>query len=928
MSNQTEDPHQYIELEGVQTNNLKNFDCRIPKEAFTVVSGVSGSGKSSLAFDTLYAEGQRRYTESLSTYARQFLRRMKKPPIEAIRRIQPALALKQKNDISNARSTVGTVTEIDDFLQLLFAHLGTTICPDCEQPVTKDTVENAVDSAAESFDGQRIVLTAELDTPDPDYRDAFLKHLVQEGYRRLFLDGETRDITSLDFDRLMDLDQLLVIVDRLKVGNDEMRLSEAIEEGFRLGNGVIRLYDYDSPDNEPTIFDTAFRCNTCRKSFPEPKPALFSFNGSLGACPTCSGFGKVTGVSRTKVIPNTDKSLEAGAISCFESKKFSKYKRYLLRGCADQSIPVDIPYKKLTDRQKKFIWEGGDDWIGVQGFFDRLKGKRYKKHVRIFMARYRGYSTCPDCDGTRLTPEARQVKLQEASVSDIWQMRLSEAKSFFDGLDLTEAEYDKVERLLAEIQNRLDYLTTIGVGYLTLDRQSRTLSGGELQRIHLTTSLGRALTETLYVLDEPTAGMHAEDTEQLVEVIEQLRDLGNTVVVVEHDPDVIEASDYVVELGPEGGEKGGDIIFAGWQDEFQDGDTLTARTLEHRQNLEPADYDDPGEYLSIVGAREHNLRDIDVDFPVGRLSAVSGPSGSGKSTLCEDILFEGWKQRTGKGGVEAGAFNALEGLDRFAEVILMDQSALSRSSRSNPLSYTNALGPIRRMFSKTKQAKMAGLTKGDFSYNTKGGRCEECEGRGFKTVEMHFMADIEIECDVCNGKHFNDRVLSAKYRGKNINDVFEMTVDEGIAFFDHRDSIVNRLQPLRDVGLGYIRLGQTTDKLSGGEAQRLKLASYIAEGEKKGGSDPVLFIFDEPTVGLHLLDVDTLVIALRKLVKLGHTVIAIEHNLDFIAQCDYVVDLGPGAGPDGGDIVGTGGPAEIAKASNSKTGEHLKELLG
>jgi len=917
-------------LRGVRTHNLKDIDIDLPRGQFTAVTGVSGSGKSSLAFDTMYAEGQRRYAESLSTYARQFLRRMERPPVDAVRNIQPSVALEQKNEINNARSTVGTVTEIDDHLQLLYTHIGATNCPDCDAPVRRDTPTATADRLSELEEGTRLVVVSTVEPEDEDHRAAVLEQLVQQGYRRLFVDGETIDVQESDFDQLLERESFPVVVDRLAIRDEEqMRLTEAVEAGFQLGNGQMRVFEYDAPGEEPLVFDRRFRCNECGRQFIEPKPVLFSFNSSLGACDECDGYGKVMGIDFSKVIPNEALSLEEGAVAPFTGDKYSRHQKRMLEACRRKGIPTNVPWERLDEEHRRYLRDGGEGWVGIRGFFDDLRSQRHKTYVRIFLARYRGYDRCPECGGARLDERARNVTVDGHPISDFWSMRIEEARAYFDGLELPEDESEKVEPLLAEIRHRLRYLETIGLGYMTLGRQSRTLSGGEMQRIHLTASLGRALTDTLYVLDEPTSGMHAVDTQRLLEVVYHLRDLGNTVVVVEHDPDVIEAADYVIELGPRGGEQGGEVLFEGPIEEFGDEDTLTSRALRERRQIDPAPSPEAtdGE-LRIVGANEFNLREVDVSFPKRRLSVVTGVSGSGKSTLCEKVLFNGWKQRQGEGGVDAGAVRDFEGLDGFDEVVMMDQSALGRSTRSNCLTYTGAYDGVRRLFSQTRQAQLAGLTMGDFSFNTPGGRCENCEGTGTITVEMHFLADIEIPCDECGGARFNSQVLSATYRGRNVADVFEMTVEEAVAFFDDRRGIVDKLEPLRDVGLGYLRVGQTTATLSGGEAQRLKLAQYIAEGRKRGETDPVLFIFDEPTVGLHVLDVETLVSALRKLVDLGHTVIVIEHDIDFIAQCDWVVDLGPGAGPRGGRVVATGGPDEIADTNESATGECLAELLG
>lgn len=916
-------------LRGVRTHNLKSLDLDLPHNEFIVVSGVSGSGKSSLAFDTLYAEGQRRYTESLSTYARQFLRRMERPPVDRLENIQPAVALKQKNEVNNARSTVGTVTEIDDHLQLMYAHIGETVCPNCDRVVQRDSPAKTVDRLQQLDEDTRLVVVAELEADDERQRGALLDQLLQEGYRRLYVDGETVDVGETEIDELLDSPVLPVVIDRLVVRDeDEFRLAEAVEQGFDVGNGQIHVHFFDEPDTEPLVFDRRYRCNQCGRQFIEPKPVLFSFNSSLGACDECDGFGKVMGIDFDKVIPNPNKSIREGAIAPFQGDKYGENQKRLEKACEAHGVPTDVPYSELTDDQRAFVETGGTGWKGVRGFFDELRNQRHKTYVRIFLARYRGYDRCPTCEGARLNEDARQVRVDGQPISDFWGLRIEEAREYVEQLELDTTDYRRVKPLLEEIKDRLQYLDTIGLGYLELGRQSRTLSGGEMQRIHLTTSLGRSLTDTLYVLDEPTAGMHAADTERLLAVIEQLRDLGNTVLVVEHEPEVIEAADYVIELGPKGGEQGGEILFDGWHEQFVEQDTLTARALRERKETRPDPVtDEPDGYISITGATQHNLDAIDVDFPKGRLSAVTGVSGSGKSTLCESVLYNNWRQMDGEGGVEAGKVESIEGLDGYDDVVLMDQSALGRSTRSNALTYTNAYDGIRRLYSQTRTAKLTGLSMGDFSFNTPGGRCENCEGTGTITVEMHFLADVEIPCDECGGTRFQSKVLQPEVRGANIADVFEMTVDEAVAFFEDRSAISDKLKPLQDVGLGYLSVGQTTATLSGGEAQRLKLASFIAEGQSGGSTETTLFIFDEPTVGLHMLDVETLVHALRKLVGLGHTVIAIEHDLDFAARCDYLVDLGPGGGPRGGRVVATGTPRAIARNEQSVTGACLREMF-
>ena len=930
---------QVMLLEGVRTHNLKGISCALPHRQMTVVTGVSGSGKSSLAFDTLYAEGQRRYTESLSTYARQFIHRMERPPVDRIRNIQPAIALRQKNEVTNARSTVGTVTEINDLLELIFTHIGRTFCPDCDLEVRHDTVATVIEDLQRSYpEGSRLVLVAEVEVAEPKHRPMVLKHLVQEGHRRLWIDGAVLEIDDEEaIEAILDRASYPVIVDRLKLQRGEenlMRLSEAVEAGFALGKGRLLVHDYgkrDENDVPPAVYDQAFRCNGCGKDYVAPQPPLFSFNSSIGACPVCTGFGKTTGLDFRKIIPNPQLTLQGGAVLPFESSKFRPFKRRMLQACINHGIPMDLPWRKLDPEHQRIIREGAKGWPGVRGFFKGLQKKTRKVYYRVFIAKFRGYDDCEACQGGRLGPEARNVLVDGRPISDFWAMRIEQALAFFDDWQLSEEELARVGVLLGELRHRLAYLARVGLGYLILDRQSRTLSGGEMQRIHLTTSLGRALTDTLYVLDEPTAGLHAADSERLLKVLHGLRDLGNTVVVVEHDPEIIEGADYVIEIGPGGGERGGELMFQGPMRDFvaQD-ETITAQYLHDRQLPGPPDYlgePSPGE-LSIIGACEHNLDNVTVGFPLERMSVVTGVSGSGKSTLLEEVLYNNWRRMRSHAGVEAGAVESIEGLDGFDDVVLMSQSSLGRSSRSNALSYTKAYDDIRRLFSSLESAKLAGLKIGDFSFNTAGGRCEHCEGTGTLTIEMHFMADVEITCPECEGKRFTERVLGVRYRDHNIHDVLEMTVAEGVAFFSEHAALIRKLQPLLDVGLGYLRMGQPTSTLSGGEAQRLKLATYIAAGRKRGDVSPVLFIFDEPTVGLHLADVTVLVEALRKLVAFGHTVLVIEHNTDFIAACDHVVDLGPGAGPHGGRIVAQGTPEEVAQVEESLTGQYLKELLG
>ena len=917
------------QLRGVHTHNLKGIDCDIPHGKLTVVTGVSGSGKSSLAFDTLYAEGQRRYTESLSTYARQFLRRMERPPVDAVRHIQPAVALRQHNEVQNARSTVGTITEIDDHLHLLFTHLGQTVCPRCDLEVKRDTMHSIVAALMGLEEGTRLVLVAQVHAHEQDHRPIVLKQLVTNGYRRLWMGGEVVDLDGEEIEALLDQDVYDVVVDRVVVGPQSSgRVAEAVEAALGVGDG--KVWVYEPGNSEPMMsFDKRYCCNGCGRDFIVPQPALFSFNSSLGACAVCSGFGKTIGLDFKKVIPNPRLSIKAGAIAPFQTPKYKTYQDRLLKACMKAGVPIDLGFKTLTREHQRLVREGGSGWMGVRAFFKTLEQKQYKTHVRILLARYRGYDVCEACEGGKLCEDARQVFVHGRRISDFWEMRLEEMRGAFESIEWTEQERARGQVLIDEIMFRLKYLETVGLGYLSLGRQSRTLSGGETQRIHLTSSLGRALTDTLYVLDEPTAGLHARDSAKLLHVLYKLRDLGNTVVVVEHDPEIIEGADHILEIGPQSGEKGGSLMWAGPCHEFLEADHVTSRMLRARRKYPAGGEPQRGmhEGIRIVGAREHNLDDLSVTLPYGKLSVVTGVSGSGKSTLLGRTLYNGWRRMQGQGGVESGAVDALEGLEVFEDVVMMNQDAMGRSSRSNALSYTKAYDDVRKLFSQTEAARKGGVTVGDFSFNTPGGRCEHCQGAGVVVVEMHFMADIEIQCAECQGRRFSPRVLGVNYKGKSIDEVFGLTVTEGLEFFGSSKPIVRKLEPLRDVGLGYLRLGQTTSTLSGGEAQRLKLATYIAQGQRRGETKPVLFIFDEPTVGLHLQDVNTLLGALRQLVELGHTVVVIEHNTDFIAQCDWVLDIGPGAGPQGGRLVAAGPPWEVSKVEASVTGQYLKGLF-
>ncbi len=917
---------EFIKLRGVRTHNLRNIKCEIPIGFLTVVSGVSGSGKSSLAFDTLYAEGQRRYTESLSTYARQFLDRMERPPIDYVENIQPAIALRQSVESTNARSTVGTVSEIDDHLHLLFTHAGTTTCKTCGERISRDTPSSTAQALLEDHLNRKFVVTTTLQSEDKEQRHSLLRQLVQEGFRRFLIDGDIVDIEDTQLDEILDISPIRVVVDRIIIKKKEhKRIGEAIESAFRLGSGRIELIPKGETGKD-VIFDRAFRCNHCDTENIEPQPSLFSFNSSLGACPHCAGFGRMIGVDMKKVIPNPSYSILDGAIEIFRGKEGRSEQKKLIAACKKKNIATDISYRSLPNEDRHFIYHGDDSYDGIKGYFSRLK-KDDKAASKIRIAKYRGYADCDACGGSRVHPDALNVRVAGCTIGELWRMRIEELRSWFSEVDLPENAQRSVRIVLEEIQSRINYLDEIGLGYLTLDRTSRSLSGGEMQRIQLTTSIGRALTDTLYVLDEPTAGLHAVDSNRLLEILKELRDSGNTVVVVEHDPEIIVGADYVIEMGPLGGEGGGEVVFEGKISDFKKSSTLTAVALRAAAvEVHPIE-DEPIGLIAIEGASENNLDNISVDIPMQRMVAITGVSGSGKSTLMKDVLFLNWRKQSGYSGVNAGRVSSISGLEVFSELILMDQSSLGRSSRSNPISYTKVYDDIRKLFSETPQAKVGGLTAGDFSFNSPGGRCEECSGLGYITLEMHFLADVNVKCEICQGKRFLHKVLDVKYRQRSIMDVFEMTIEQASEFFRNNQRIQRKLKPLLDVGLGYLRMGQTTSTLSGGEAQRLKLATYLLAGQKGNEQEKALFIFDEPTIGLHSKDVDVLYHALRQLVAFGHSIIIIEHNIELIARCDYLIDLGPGGGPHGGKVIAEGTPTWVSQTFEGPTSQALKEYF-
>jgi excinuclease ABC subunit A len=920
-----------ILIRGARTHNLKDVSCTVPRGKLTVISGVSGSGKSSLAFDTLYAEGQRRYVETLSTYARQFLQQMRRPPVGEVRNLPPSLALRQGNHVTNARSTVGTVTELNDHLQLLYRGAGTVSCKQCGVPVHPHTAGSVVRWLGEHAGSERILVIGTA-VPSADESTAvLLRALASEGHRRLYKDGKTIDIDSEDVSALTQDSRIRVVMDRLKVGADESRLREAVEAALAFGEGTVEvvLVDRAGEDGEPRrqVFYTTWRCSACHTSHHPPVPALFNPQSSVGGCAVCAGFGRTVGVDPARVIPDPRLSLKGGAIAPFETRTQAGTRVELLRAAAAHGIDLDVPWRELPASQRDYVMKGGRGWMGVTGFFAELEKERRIPWIRILVAQYRGFTDCIVCDGSGLSADARAVRVQNLHLGELQSMSVQDLYAFICSLSLPPEVEVALSTLLAEIRVRLGFLVEAGIGYLTLSRQARTLSGGEMHRILLATSVGRLLTDTCYVLDEPTAGLHPADTERLFGVIERLRDVGNTVVVVEHDPDVIARADWLIEMGPGAGEQGGALMYEGdLAGLVARLDTATGQSLALRGKPELSSRAQWAAWLEVRSACLHNLQNLNVRFPLGGLSVVTGVSGSGKSTLVHDVLYARLLEARGTASsIPLGPATVVG--DVFTEVVLVDQESVTASIRSCPITYSNAYNTVRDLFAATDGAKAEKLAAGAFSFNTPGGRCEKCEGTGVQVVEMHFMADVELECEECAGQRFRDRVLAIRYKGRSISDVLQMTVDEALRFFSGTTAIVRRMEPLSRVGLGYLRLGQSTSKLSGGELQRLKLSSYLGRVEQDAQGHR-LFLFDEPTVGLHMRDVDVLLTAIRDLTLRGDTVIIVEHNLDLLARADWVVDLGPGAGPAGGNLVYQGPVDGLLQQKDSVTGRYLSRSFG
>ena len=943
-----------IAVSGARVHNLKNISFEIPHNAITVVTGVSGSGKSSLAFDTIYAEGQRRYIESLSAYARQFLERIEKPDVDEISGIAPAIAIKQKNATRNPRSTVATATEIYDYLRLLYARAGRTFCTRCGSEVLRDTIDSITARVLALEPGCRFYVLFRLGFPEPakksgarkparpaaeSVRQALLD-LQKRGFNRLYQAGTIHEFSSPE--TLLDLDfsqPAYVLVDRLAVSPEiRSRLADSVEICYRDGKGEAILEflpleangrSNSTPNSLPDrlIFSDRFECKKCGLAYQEPEPRLFSFNNPYGACPRCQGFGNTVDFDIDLVIPDRGLSINEGAIQPWTKPRYRPLWQELKRFARARGIPPDVPFRHLTAEEKESIVEGDRDtgFLGVKGFFSWLERKKYKLHVRVLLSRYRGYATCPECGGTRLRAEARAVRIQGKSITEVCSLTVAEARQFFDSLDLAPEAAAIAERILQEIQQRLRFLDQVGLEYLTLDRLTSTLSGGEAQRIQLATSLGSQLVGALYVLDEPSIGLHPRDTHRLIEILKSLRDLGNTILVVEHDAETIAASDYVLDLGPGAGELGGKLLFCGPRQHLLDSpDSLTARYLNGELRIPvPSLRRKPSRrFLRIFGARAHNLRNIDVMFPLGAMVAVTGVSGSGKSTLIHDVLYKALEaKRVGVNFKEL--CDRIEGDTLIEQIVLVDQSPIGRTPRSNPATYLKAFDSIRDAFAATPDAKRRGFGAGHFSFNIPGGRCEACQGDGTVTVEMQFLADVELVCEECRGTRFKSAVLEVRYRDKNIHEVLGLTVREALHFFAGVPRVISKLKVLDEVGLGYLRLGQSATTLSGGEAQRLKLAAHLIHTANPG----VLYIFDEPTTGLHFDDIQKLLTAFRKLLDGGASIVVIEHNMDVIKSADWVIDLGPEGGAQGGTIVATGTPEQVARNPHSHTGKYLSRAL-
>lgn len=926
----------YIDIRNANVNNLKNLSLKIPKNQLVVITGLSGSGKSSLAFDTLYAEGQRRYVESLSAYARQFMGRLNKPDVESIKGMSPAIAIEQKVNTHNPRSTVGTSTEIYEFLKLLFARIGKTYSPISGKLVKKHQVMDVVNFIMALEKGTVVYIAAPLLLPENRTLAEHLNILMQQGFYRILVNGEVVKIEDfIDSKKKVAPKNVKLMIDRVRVNEniqDELgRLSDSVQTAFYEGKECCQIIYEINGERKTVDFSSRFEADGI--VFEPPTTNLFAFNNPFGACPTCQGFGSVIGIDPELVFPNKSLSVYDNAVACWRGEKMSEWKDAFIRATSHFDFPIHKPYFELSDAQKELLWTGNQYFEGINAFFEYVESQSFKIQYRVMLSRYRGKTVCPECHGTRLKKEAQYVKVGGKSITDLVLMPLDELKRFFDTLKLDETDLQIANRLLIEINNRLDFLIDVGLSYLTLNRLSNSLSGGESQRINLATSLGSSLVGSTYILDEPSIGLHSRDTERLITVLKRLRDIGNTVIVVEHDEEIIRNADQIIDIGPKAGNFGGKLVFQGdLKDLEQCPESLTAQYMTGKMEIPmPKHRRNSSNSIIIKGATQHNLKNITVKFPLNTITVITGVSGSGKSTLVKDILYPAMKRQLGDNVERCGSFGTLEGnLNLIQAVEFVDQNPIGKSSRSNPVTYLKAFDEIRQLFADQKLAKLRGVKPSFFSFNVPGGRCDECEGEGVTKIEMQFMADVYLPCESCHGARYKEEVLEIKYDGKNISDILEMSIDEAITFFAESSEkntpvvgrILSRLKPLQEVGLGYLKLGQSSSSLSGGEAQRVKLAYFLIKGQVE---KPTLFIFDEPTTGLHFHDVNKLLESFNALILNGHSIIIIEHNLDVIKSADWVIDLGPEGGNNGGNIVFEGTPEDLAKCKKSYTGQALKD---
>ncbi len=925
MATKTADTKKNIVIKGAKLHNLKNIDVTIPRNKLVVITGLSGSGKSSLAFDTLYAEGQRRYVESLSSYARQFLGRLNKPKVDSIKGIAPAIAIEQKVNATNPRSTVGTSTEIYDYLKLLYTRIGKTISPVSGTEVKKDTVSDVINYMKTLKEGEKLLLLTPIHLEEGRTIENKLQALAQQGYARVKINGEVKRIDEIKGKKISEAIDL--VVDRVVIKRDEdfyNRLADAAQIAFYEGKGALSLENINS--GKVREFNNRFELDGL--NFVEPNVHLFSFNNPFGACPTCEGYGDVIGIDEELVIPNTALSVYDNAIFPWRGESMGWYRDQLINNAYKVDFPIHKPWFELTAKQQKLVWDGNKDFDGLHTFFSFLESKSYKIQNRVMLSRYRGKTRCNTCNGRRLRAEAEFVQVGGVAIQDLVELPIDEVAAFFTALKLDKYDTQIAKRLLLEIHNRLSFLMDVGLSYLTLNRKSNTLSGGESQRINLATSLGSSLVGSMYILDEPSIGLHPKDTERLIEVLKSLRDLGNTVIVVEHDEDIMKAADEIIDIGPEAGTYGGEVVATGNFAEILKSNSLTAQYLNGTLQIEvPKKRRSTKSFIEIKGARQNNLKNIDVQFPVGSFTAVTGVSGSGKSTLVRKILYPALLREIAGYGEKPGQFTSLDGNFKTIKTVeFIDQNPIGRSSRSNPVTYIKAYDDIRNLFAKQKVSTIRNYKAKHFSFNVDGGRCETCKGEGEVTIEMQFMADVKLLCETCNGKRFKKEVLEVTFNDKNIDDILTMTVDDAVAFFEKHDiqKIMKKLKPLKDVGLGYVQLGQSSSTLSGGEAQRIKLASFLVKGNSP---DKTLFIFDEPTTGLHFHDIQKLLASFYALLEKGHTLIVVEHNLDLIKCADHIIDLGLEGGVRGGQLIVSGTPEEVAKNKKSFTAEYLREKL-